>query len=123
MKQICLGIDIIEIQRVRQVFLTWGDRFLCRIYTAREMALYGNRIESLAVRFAGKEAVFKALSQPGLYFSWQDVEILSEVNGRPKVKLYGGVLKRVNELGLDSLEISLSHSRENAVAMVIGISE
>ena len=123
MKQICLGIDIIEIQRVRQVFLTWGDRFLCRIYTAREMALYGNRIESLAVRFAGKEAVFKALSQPGLYFSWQDVEILSEVNGRPKVKLYGGALKRVNELGLDSLEISLSHSRENAVAMVIGISE
>ncbi len=123
MKQICLGIDIIEIQRVRQAFLTWGDRFLCRIYTAREMALYGNRIESLAVRFAGKEAVFKALSQPGLYFSWQDVEILSEVNGRPKVKLYGGALKRVNELGLDSLEISLSHSRENAVAMVIGISE
>jgi holo-[acyl-carrier protein] synthase len=122
MKQICLGIDIIEIQRIRQAYLTWGDRFLRRIYTAREVDLYGNRIESLAARFAGKEAVFKALSRPGLYLSWQDVEILSAINGRPEIKLFGGALTRVKELGLDSLEISLSHSRENAVAVVIGIS-
>ena len=120
MKQVYLGIDIIEISRLRQASLTWGDRFLRRIYTAREVDLYGKRIESLAARFAGKEAVFKALSQPGLYFSWQDVEILSEVNGRPQVILSGEALKRANEIGLDSIEISLSHSRENAVAVALG---
>jgi holo-[acyl-carrier protein] synthase len=123
MKQICLGIDIIEIQRIRQAQSVWGDRFLKRIFTKLELELYSGRIDSLAVRFAGKEAVFKALSKPGILFSWQDVEILSSEDGRPRLKISGAALKRANEMGLDSLEISLSHSRENAIALVIGLIE
>jgi holo-[acyl-carrier protein] synthase len=122
MKQICLGIDIIEISRIRQALSVWGDRFMRRIFTAKEVELYGGRLESLAVRFAGKEAVFKALSRQGLLFSWQDVEILSMEDGRPQLKIYGLALKQARELGVRSLEISLSHSRENAVALVIGFS-
>ena len=123
MKQICLGIDIIEIQRIHQALSVWGDRFIHRIFTPHEAELYGGRLDSLAARFAGKEAVFKALSQPGGYFSWQDVEILSEKDGRPRIILSGEALKRFKELGLLSLEISLSHSRENAIALVIGLAE
>jgi holo-[acyl-carrier protein] synthase len=123
MKQICLGIDIIEIPRIRQALSVWGDRFMRRIFTAKEVELYGGRPESLAVRFAGKEAVFKALGRSGLLFSWQDVEILSMEDGRPQLKISGAVLKQANELGVRSLEISLSHSRENAVALVMGFSE
>jgi holo-[acyl-carrier protein] synthase len=123
MKQICLGIDIIEIPRIRQALAVWGDRFLRRIFTAKEVELYGGRLDSLAARFAGKEAVFKALSRPGLYLSWQDVEIIAFEDGRPQVSLSGAALKRSEELGLKSLEISLSHSRENAVAVVLGFVE
>jgi holo-[acyl-carrier protein] synthase len=120
MKQVCLGIDIIEISRVRQALSVWGDRFLQRVFTAGEIKLYHNRLDSLAARFAGKEAVFKALMRPGIYMSWQEVEILSTEDGRPKIKLSGEAQKRAVELGLESLEISLSHSSENAVAVVVG---
>ena len=123
MKQICPGIDIIEIQRIREALAAWGHRFLHRIYTAREAELYGDSVDSLAVRFAGKEAVFKVLSKPGIYLSWQDIEILSAEDGRPEVQLSGEALKRAGELGIRSLEISLSHSRDNAVAVVIGLAE
>ena len=123
MKQICLGIDIIEIPRIRQALAVWGERFLCRIFTTKEVELYSNRVDSLAARFAGKEAVFKALSKPGLYLSWQDIEITTTEDGRPRVSLSGAALKRAEELGLKSLEISVSHSRENAVAVVLGFVE
>jgi holo-[acyl-carrier protein] synthase len=123
MKQICLGIDIIEIPRIRQALATWGERFLCRIFTTKEVELYGNRVDSLAARFAGKEAVFKALSKPGLYLSWQDIEITTTEDGRPRVSLSGAALKRAEEMGLKSLEISLSHSRENAIAVAAGFVE
>ncbi len=123
MKQICLGIDIIEIPRIRQALEVWGDRFLRRIFTAKEVELYSGRLDSLAARFAGKEAVFKALSRPGLYLSWQEIEIVAFEDGRPQVCLSGAALKRAAELGLKSLEISLSHSRENAVAVVLGFVE
>lgn len=123
MKQIYLGVDIIEIKRIRQALSVWGDRFMRRIYTEKEIKLYSKRIESLAVRFAAKEAVFKALSQPGRYLSWQNVEIISAEDGRPLVTLSGEALRISQERGLKSFEISLSHSRENAVAVVMGFAE
>jgi holo-[acyl-carrier protein] synthase len=123
MKQICLGIDIIEIKRISQAVSLWRDRFKGRIFTGKELELCKGNIESLAVRFAGKEAVFKALSKPGIWLSWQDIEILCKEDGRPYIILYGEAMKRFNELGLESIEISMSHSRENAIAVVIGLAE
>ena len=123
MNQICLGIDIIEIERIRQALSVWGERFLRRVFTINESELYGRHLQSLAARFAGKEAVFKALSKPGMFFSWQDVEILSSEDGRPRLRLFGEALKRVDELKLKTLQISLSHSRENAIAVVVGFTE
>jgi holo-[acyl-carrier protein] synthase len=123
MGQSYIGIDIIEISRVREVISRWGDRFMRRIYTAAELELYRCRVESLAVRFAGKEAAIKALSSPVNIVTWQEIEILSGSDGKPFVNLFGLAREQALNLGLRGLEITLSHSRDNAIALVIGIRE
>ncbi len=120
MKHPQVGIDIIEIGRIQEAISHWGERFLQRVYTETELALYRGKVESLAARFAGKESAIKALSMPGIVIAWRDVEILSESNGKPVVHLHGQALKQARKLGLVGLGISLSHSREYAVAMVVG---
>ena len=123
MKMNHIGIDIIEIKRVREAISRWGGRFLQRIFTESELSLYQDKIESLATRFAGKEAVIKALSRSGRVFTWREIEILAEADGKPVVRLHGQALTQARDLGLSGVEISLSHSRENAIALVIGIRE
>ena len=123
MKANHIGVDIIEIGRVRQALARWGDRFLKRIFTGLEIELYGDKPESLAVRFAGKEAAIKALSSSSAIVTWKEVEILSGPDGKPYVRLYGAALENALSCGLSGLEISLSHSREYAIAMVIGTRE
>lgn len=123
MGQLHVGVDIIEISRIRQAIQRWQGHFLERIYTENELKLYGSKIESLAARFAGKEASMKALSALENNIAWRDIEILSDNQGKPVVSLHGNALKQLNHLGLIGLEISLSHSRENAVALVIGLRE
>ena len=113
-----IGIDIIEITRIDRAIARWGERFLQRIYTETELKLYRHKLSSLAARFAGKEATLKALSPPCKCLSWREIEILSEPNGKPSVYLYGKAQNRAKNLGLNSLAISLSHSREYAIAFV-----
>jgi holo-[acyl-carrier protein] synthase len=114
-----IGVDIIEIDRIRQVIARWGDRFINRVYTENERRRYGNKPASLASRFAAKEAVAKALQQTdGL--SWQHIEVLSAANGKPLLKLYDRAKEQADNLGLSSLDISLAHSRDYAIAFVIG---
>jgi holo-[acyl-carrier protein] synthase len=123
MNQLQIGVDIIEIGRIRQAIRRWRGHFLERIFTENELKAYGSRIESLAVRFAAKEASMKALNAGENKIAWRDIEILSDSQGKPVVRLYGNALKQLNVLGLSGLEISLSHSRENAIALVIGLRE
>jgi holo-[acyl-carrier protein] synthase len=114
-----IGVDIIEIDRIRQVIARWGDRFLSRVYTGPELQRYGNKPASLASRFAAKEAVVKALQQTD-GISWQHIEIISAANGRPLLNLYNRAREQADNLGLASLDISLAHSRDYAIAFVIG---
>ena len=123
MGQAQIGIDIIEIGRIRESISRWGTRFLNRIYTQSELELCKGNIESLAARFAGKEAAMKALDSGQDTIVWRDIEILNEENGKPKLILHGKALQVLDSLGLKQLEISLSHSRDNAIALVIGIKE
>lgn len=123
MIQSCIGVDIIEIDRIRQAVARWGDRFLKRIYTEAELTLCCGRLESLAARFSAKEAVIKALNPPQYAVNWKDIEILSGPNGEPVVNLYGVLQKQAEKLGLEGISISLSHSRDNAVAMAVGIGD
>jgi holo-[acyl-carrier protein] synthase len=123
MEKVHLGIDIVEISRIKQAVTRWQSRFIDRVYTQNEQIAYQHKVESLAARFAGKEAVMKALNAPFPSISWNEVEILSDTDGKPLLTLYGKALDKMRQLGLSNLEISLSHSRQNAIALVIGLRE
>ena len=115
-----IGIDITEIVRIEKAITQWGESFLRRVYTEPELKLYRNKLSSLAARFAGKEAVIKALGTQTKGISWREIEILTEPSGKPLVRLYGKAQNQADSLGLGKLAISLSHSKEYAVAFVVG---
>ena len=115
-----IGIDIIEIDRVRRVIARWGENFLRRVYTEPELKLYHQKPSSLAARFAGKEAVVKALGVNNKGIRWREIEILSDSYGKPSVHLHGKAQNQANNLGLNNIAISLSHSKEYAIACVVG---
>jgi holo-[acyl-carrier protein] synthase len=116
-----VGVDIIEISRIEESVRRFGQAFLARIYTQKELDCYKDKLPSLAARFSGKEAVIKALDAPGI--SPRDIEILSAPDGKPLVTLYGQAKEKAEKLGIKMLDISLSHSREYAVAFVVGQSQ
>lgn len=118
-----VGVDIIEVARIEKAVACWGKRFLRRVYTDSELELCGNQPPALAARFAGKEAVIKTLGGLSKGFSWREIEILSDLRGKPIVHLHGSMRARANTLGVDSLDISLSDCEEYAVAFVVGEAE
>ncbi len=113
------GVDIIEIERIQQAVSRWGDRFLNRVYTQSELAFCRGRVPELAVRFAGKEAISKALGTGLFGVSWREMEVLSDPRGKPLVRLHGRAATRASRLGLTDFAISLSHSRDFAIAFVV----
>ncbi|HEY4669610.1 MAG TPA: holo-ACP synthase [Tepidiformaceae bacterium] len=115
-----VGIDIIEIDRVADVIARHGDRFLNRVYTPDEIAHCRGRISELAARFAAKEAVMKALGTGVRGVGWRDIEILPNRRGKPLVFLYNRGAERAERIELRGLEISLTHSKEYAIASVVG---
>ncbi len=116
----CIGIDIIEIARIQRATSRWGDRFLHRVYTEPELRLCRKKPGRLATRFAAKEAVMKALGTGAKGISWREIEILTEPSGKPIVRLCGKAQDKAEGLGLDKLAISLSDSKEYAIAFVTG---
>ena len=114
-----VGVDIIEIERIRSAIDRWGERFLRRIYTDIELKLCRRKPERLASRFAGKEAVMKALGTGIRGVGWREIEIQSERSGKPFIQLYGKARQKADSLGFERLAISLSDSREYAVAFVV----
>ena len=117
------GVDIIEILRVKRVYDRYGDRFLRRIYTDREIAYCRGRAPQLASRFAAKEATMKALGTGVRGIRWRDIEVVRGRGQAPRIELHGTARMRADRLGLIQIALSLSHSREFAVASVIGDSE
>jgi len=113
-----IGVDIIEISRIQKVCARWGTTFLERVFTPREISLYRNKYASLAARFAAKEATFKALNAKGI--SWQDIEVTAVAGGRPRVKLTGKAHAAAKKRHITSLDISLSHAGDYAIAFVVG---
>ena len=105
--------------RIARALERWGDRFLQYVYTPAELHYCRRHVPELAARFAAKEAVSKALGTGLRGVTWREMEILSDARGKPLVRLHGGAKKRAEKLGLDEFAISLSHSREQAIAFVI----
>ena len=117
------GIDIIEIARIKKAVERWGEAFLHRVYTDAEIERYRQKPPSLAARFACKEAVMKLLGTGRRGVHWREIETLSQPGGKPVVNLYGRARRRASRLGLKEIAVSLSHSKEHAIASVVAISE
>ena len=113
------GVDIVEISRIRDVLNSYQTRFLKRIFTDAEIAYCRGRAPNLAGRFAAKEAVMKALGTGVRGVSWRDIEVSRKEGGAPYVLLHGRAAKRANILGLTDVSLSVSHSRDYAVAFVV----
>jgi holo-[acyl-carrier protein] synthase len=114
-----VGVDIIEIERIEEAFVRWGERFLCRVYTPAEAERCRGRVPELAVRFAAKEAVSKALGTGMRGVAWTEIEVVSDRRGKPGIVLHGRAEARARELGLTEFAVSLSHSIQFAVAFVV----
>jgi holo-[acyl-carrier protein] synthase len=114
-----VGVDLVEIPRIAAVLERYGQRFLDRIYTPAEQQRARGRPAELAARFAAKEATMKALGTGRRGVSWREVELLSDLRGRPLLRLHGRAAARAAALGLATFAISLSHERSMAIAMVV----
>ena len=118
-----VGTDVIEIARIAQSIDRFGDRFLNRVFTPREIAYCRrkkNAAESFAARFAAKEAGAKALGtgiSQGV--SWLEIEVNRESGGRPTLQLTGRAAQRAGRLGIAKSSLSLTHSKDIALAVVV----
>ena len=113
------GVDIIEIPRIKQTLDRYGERFLKRVFTHDEIAYCRGRAPNLAGRFAAKEATMKALGTGVRGVSWKDIEVIRAESGAPSVKLHGRAKARAERLQIVEISLSISHSREVAVAFVV----
>src|SRR6476646_1554355 len=120
---VAIGIDIIEVARIREVLLR-TPRFAERVFTPAERAYCDSRgvvaAQHYAARFAAKEAALKAL-QTGWRggISWQDVEICARESGAPYLIFRGEVLAVFEKFGASATHLSISHTSEHAIAQVV----
>ncbi len=114
-----IGVDIVDIRRIRKSYECYGERFLHRVLTEREIGYCKQKkdmMPSVAARFAAKEAVSKAIgSGISRGFSWKSVEVVNDDHGRPSLR----VLDKALGISDNDLRISLSHSGDYAVAFVL----
>lgn len=119
-----IGVDVIEVRRIDRALGRWGDAFTGRLFTPDEVNRAGSdrvRAMRLAGRFAAKEAVMKALGLGWRRMAWRDIEILSDAAGRPTVTLRGGAARTADALGVSSVVVSLTHTRDLAAATAIAV--
>ena len=118
-----IGIDVAEVDRIREAIERHGHRFTSRIYTAAEIAYVerkANRFERYAARFAAKEAGMKAIGtgwKGGV--RWQDFEVSNLPSGRPTLQLHGEAARIAAVMGVRSIALSITHTAAQGVAIVI----
>jgi holo-[acyl-carrier protein] synthase len=117
------GIDLCEVPRIRQAIVRHGERFVERVFTAREIAYAkrkANPFERYAARFAAKEAGMKALGtgwRGGI--GWRDFEVANLPSGRPTLQFHGKAAEIAEKMGVKNIALSLTHTGEQAMALVI----
>ena len=125
MKIIGTGIDLVEIDRIREAHRRHPERFVARVYTTEErvrLARLADPAPYLAGRWAVKEAVLKVLGT-GLTggITWKDINVLREPTGAPRVALSGAARERAKALGIGRILVSITHGKDLAVAQALGI--
>jgi len=118
---VAVGVDIIEIERVRGILVRHGERFLQRVFTELEIQQCRSRPLKLAGRFAAKEAISKALGTGMHGISWRELEVVQLSTGRPSVRLYGNASLRAQELGLSAFDVSISDLAAFSIAVAVGV--
>ena len=117
------GVDLCEVERIKNAIARHGRRFVERVFTDREIAYAeskANRYERYAARFAAKEAGMKALGtgwRGGI--AWRDFEVANQPSGRPTLKLHGKALELARKLGVENIALSITHTSVQAMAIVI----
>jgi holo-[acyl-carrier protein] synthase len=116
-----LGIDIIRVERIRASLERFGTRFTNRVLTPGEQRYVRDRPETMAGRWAAKEAVSKVLGLGVRGIGWRDIEIERLPTGQPSVRLHGRALARAEQLGMGRIAVSITHESDYAVAMAFGV--
>ena len=115
-----VGIDMVEVSRIRKALNRWGERFLHRVFTSEERDYCKRKAhpeESFAARFAAKEAVLKAIGTGlSVGIRWTDVKIVNDKGGKPEVRLGKKIAERI---GNKKILLSISHTKEFAIAFAI----
>ena len=120
-----VGVDAQPVVEVRTALEAHGDRYLARLFTAREIADCADKdtgramTESLAARFAAKEATLKALRVGHPVPPWRDIEVVREAGGWVSLRLHGIADRLAQAAGLTEFELSLTHTDEIAIAVVV----
>ncbi len=118
---VAVGVDIIEVDRVRKVYEHHGERFLQRVFTEMEIRQCRGKVTRLAGRFAAKEAISKALGT-GLHgVAWREMEVVQLRSGRPTVRLYGNARQRAELLGLTAFDISIADLQAFSIAIAVAL--
>jgi holo-[acyl-carrier protein] synthase len=118
---IAIGIDIIEVDRVRKVYERHDERFLKRVYTEMEIRQCRGKPTRLAGRFAAKEAISKALGT-GLHgVAWRDMEVVQLRSGRPTVTLHGRAKRRAELLGISAFDVSIADLKDFSIAVAVAV--
>ena len=118
-----IGVDVVEIEKLRLAMVRRGDRLRNRAFTPGEVEFCEarvNKFQHYSARFAAKEAAFKAIGtgwRQGV--GWQDVEVINHLTGKPELILRGKTLEFANRMGAKTYWVSLSHTDQYAVAQVI----
>ncbi|MFH1848054.1 MAG: holo-ACP synthase [Candidatus Omnitrophota bacterium] len=117
------GLDIVETARIKDAARKWGDKFLDRVFTRHELDYSNGKkfiYQHLAARFAAKEAFFKAIGDSSIsQIEWCDVEVVNDKFGKPTIRLSGAAKKAVAKKKISEIIISLSHTKNYAVANAI----
>ncbi|OGL39778.1 MAG: holo-[acyl-carrier-protein] synthase [Candidatus Schekmanbacteria bacterium RIFCSPHIGHO2_02_FULL_38_11] len=118
-----IGVDHIEISRIKKTIRRQKERFLNKIFTEKEIEYCEkkkDRYQHYAARFAAKEAVYKALNQTGTEgISWKDIEIVNEISGKPEIFLRNKTLRLAKRLKVSKILLSISHNKDIAISNVI----
>jgi holo-[acyl-carrier protein] synthase len=118
-----IGVDIVKIERFERALERWGDRLCERVFTPQELLICHNKAHPgrhLALRFAAKEAMLKALGI-GMFqgVAWNEIEIINDPLGRPHIKVGGAAERICQEKGIKAIFVSISHEHDYGVAHVL----
>jgi holo-[acyl-carrier protein] synthase len=121
------GIDLVDCPRIEQMIQRHGERFVNRVFTAAEQAYARssrNEVEKLSGRFAVKEAVLKLIGTGWRgKIAWTDIEIINNAAGQPEVTVRGEVKRIADELGIEQISVSITHTANFAIASAIALAK